>query len=143
MTTDWRGLTVFTRTGTSRSEEALGALTAFMRTVDEDRLLLLTILSQGESRFVNVLREETKGLAVDDGMIRLVWQWLVARAGPHPEQEREWLEIDRRDHAWKAQRQVDELAKIETAAQHNLRLKGDALFDGEKVTTAEKDDPRL
>ena len=137
--TDWRGLTVFARHRASRADEAVGALKAFMSSCEGDRLLLLTVLSQGESKFVNVMREECKGLAVDDDMIRLVWHWMKQREGAHPEQEREWLEIDRRDRAWKEQRIQEEMKRIELAAKHNLRLKGDEHFDGEKVTIGQGD----
>lgn len=139
---DWRGLTVFARQSLSRGEEAVSVLRTFMQTVEGDRLTLLTILSQGPSHFRNVMRAETKGYAIDDAMIDLVWGWLDARKGVNPEVEREWLETERKQAKWKQDAIDTELARLSIAAKHNLRVKGDQLFDGETVTTG-VDDPRL
>lgn len=126
----------------SRVQEAVDALRAFMRSVEHDRLTLLTILSHGQSMFRNVMREQTRGLAVDDAMIDLVWGWMYARRGVNPEVEREWLELEARNKTWKDQAIEREVERIELAARHNLRIKGDQHFDGEKITIGE-DDPRL
>lgn len=135
-------LTVFTRTTTNAADLAVAYLAQLMRDLEGDRLTLLTILSQGKLKFTNVLREETRGLAIDDRMIDLVWGWLKAREGTQPEQEREWLEMDARDRRWKQQAADRFLQRAELAAKHGLRMKGDELFDGEKITTG-VDDPRL
>ena len=127
-------VTVFPRTKQTRSQQAVTALKLLMATLESDRLALLTVVRHGKLVFMNRTRAATRGLAIDDGMIELVWGWLDARKGPHPDIEREWLEHERRQQHLDAEAQQACLARLTTAAKYGLRVNGDSHFDGEKIT---------
>jgi hypothetical protein len=76
---------------TRREKELTDAIMIFMRKVERERILLLSIVIDGRDKFRSVLLKEYKGLGLADRLCDQVFDYFVQQAGKYPREQRDAL----------------------------------------------------
>jgi hypothetical protein len=76
---------------TYRERVTTDAIMFFMRGVERDRLLLLSIVIDGRERFRRVAGRAWRGLLVNRDILDSIYSYFVLQAGPNPEAQRDRL----------------------------------------------------
>jgi len=76
---------------TKREKELTDAIMIFMRKVERERILLLSIVIDGRDKFRSVLLKEYKGLGLADRLCDQVFDYFVQQAGKYPREQRDAL----------------------------------------------------
>jgi len=76
---------------TQREKETTDAIMFFMRGVERDRILLLSIVIDGKGKFRHLAMKQWRGLAIDHDLVDSVWEYFKLQAGEYPIQQRDRL----------------------------------------------------
>lgn len=87
-----------------RQKRTSDLIMGFLRSLDRNagRLLLLTIICDGEQKFKKIARKAwhldraTKAVDVPDELLDAVWRWMCVSAGPNPQEQLVILEAQQR-----------------------------------------------
>lgn len=73
---------------TKREKETTDAIMIFLRAVERDRVLLLSIVIDGRDKFRHHALKQWRGLLVNDDIANSMWEWLKLNAGENPVEQR-------------------------------------------------------
>lgn len=79
---------------TRRERELSDAIMLFMRSIERDRIALLSIVIDGRGKFKSIMRKQYKGLesvGILDNLIDKIFDWFEMSAGKYPIQQRDAL----------------------------------------------------
>lgn len=74
---------------TRRARETTDAIMIFLRAVERDRVLLLSIVIDGKDKFRHHALKQWRGLLVNDDIANSMWEWLALNAGANPVAQRD------------------------------------------------------
>lgn len=76
---------------TRRERETTDAIMIFMRAVERDRILLLSIVIDGKAKFRQLALKNWRGLLIDDRLADSMWEYFEQQAGAYPITQRDHL----------------------------------------------------
>ena len=76
---------------TRRERELTDAIMLFMRNIERDRIVLLSIVIDGRDKFRHVLLKQYRGLGLADRLCDQIFDYFTQQAGKYPIQQREAL----------------------------------------------------
>lgn len=76
---------------TRREKELTDAIMLFMRNIERDRIVLLSIVIDGRDKFRAVLLKQYRGLGLADRLCDQIFDYFTQQAGKYPIQQRDAL----------------------------------------------------